>query len=102
MSMEAKMELLNAMDHSLRSIVTKEMHGIIMESIANVLSGYSIEVFQTDNDWKDDLLDAYLSALSVEGKSGKTLDRYRYVIQRMMNSVKTNRAAELLIPRLRE
>ena len=90
MSMEAKMELLNEMDHSLRSIVTKEMHGNIMESIANVLSGYSIEVLQTDNDWKDDLLDAYLSALSVEGKSEKTLDRYRYVIQRMMNSVKTN------------
>jgi site-specific recombinase XerD len=35
----------------------------------------------------DDLLDCYLDALKVEGRSQKTLERYEYVIRRMMKAV---------------
>ena len=35
----------------------------------------------------DELLDAYISAKTIEGRSPKTLDRYKYIITKMMKSI---------------
>lgn len=37
----------------------------------------------------DDLLDAYTSALEVGGRSAKTIERYRYILSKMMAAVNT-------------
>ena len=39
---------------------------------------------------QDDLLDAYLAAMKIQGRSEKTLDRYTYIIRRLTQSVNTN------------
>lgn len=88
MSIESKATLLNEIEHNLSHIVTAGDMPRIMSVLSETLARYSVEIVEPI-DASDDLLDAYMSALAVEGRSGKTIERYRYIITRMMKAVRT-------------
>ena len=88
MSIEAKATLLNEVERSIGRVITAAMMPEVMSMLSDALASYSVEVTE-QHEGNDDLLDAYISALSVEGRSEKTIERYRYIIGRMMASVKT-------------
>lgn len=87
-SIEAKVSLLNGFERELSSIVTKNDMTRIMSLLSDQLSNFNLVHVNPDNSDQDDLLDAYLSAMKIEGRSMKTVERYRYVLTHMMNAVK--------------
>ena len=89
MSIEAKATLLNDMERALGTEVTAAEMARILTILSDKLQGYDLIKNDLNPNEPDDLLDAYLSALAVEGKSPKTTERYRYIIGRMRQAVKT-------------
>ena len=63
----------------------------ILEIISNELDSYNLEQVQ-QNEFdvsSDDMLNAFLSAKELEGRSPKTLERYKYIITRLLIFTKT-------------
>ena len=86
MSVDAKVLLMKDLERSLSSVLTADAMGKALTVTADLLERYSIESVDVDNR-PDDLLDAFVSAMSIQGRSQKTITRYTYIIQRMMNAV---------------
>lgn len=93
MAIEAKVTLLGELERDLYDSLTAAQLAAVMSALADRLNSYTMERLVDFAGTSDDLLMAYINALSVEGRSEKTLERYRYIITRMMESVKvpTNR-----------
>lgn len=93
MAIEAKVTLLGELERDLTDRLTAAQLAAVMSALADRLNSYTMERLVDFAGTSDDLLMAYINALSVEGRSEKTLERYRYIITRMMESVKvpTNR-----------
>ena len=87
MSIEAKATLLNALEHDLSSRITATDMATVLSIVSDNLAAYSLEQNMRSQDHPDDLLDAYMSAMQIQGRSAKTLERYGYIIKRMMQSV---------------
>ena len=88
MAIDAKIAFTQLMENRLAQCVTAADIDRIMEAMNDVLQGFDMRSIAVWNDAPDDLLQSYLSALSVECRSQKTLDRYEYIIGRMMKFVK--------------
>lgn len=93
MAIEAKVTLLGELERDLSDRLTAAQLAAVMSALSDRLNSYTMERLVDFAGTSDDLLMAYINALSVEGRSEKTLERYRYIITRMMESVKvqTNR-----------
>ena len=90
MSIEAKQMLLLDFSNELANILTVDGRDTVLCILSELLAKY--ELVQTNNtefyDMEtDELLDAYISAKTIEGRSPKTLDRYKYIITKMMKSI---------------
>ena len=59
-----------------------------MRLLSDVLSEYEIEYTGQQDDSSSDFVRAFLDAKEIEGRSKKTIDRYDYVIRRMLKSIK--------------
>lgn len=84
MAMEAKASFLNMMEKRLRTEVSAEMMTRMMSICADVLEGFQMMECRQEDDGQDDLLDSFIAALTVQGRSQKTIDRYAYVLNRML------------------
>lgn len=87
MAIEAKAVLLSSLSTGLSPIVTAESRDRVLECVAQLLDGFNVEVRSDVALQQDDLLDAYISALQVEGKSEKTIERYRYILTRTLETL---------------
>jgi site-specific recombinase XerD len=88
MAIEAKATLLNALEHDLSTRLTAADMTTVLSLLSDRLTEYNVEQAERTADQPDDLLDAYMSAMQVQGRSDKTLERYRYAIVRMMQAVR--------------
>ena len=86
MAIEAKISLQNQVEKRLMTEVTADALNKMMRVMADVLEGFDVRETQVMEE-KDDLLECYIDAMRVQGRSEKTLARYRYVIERMMKDV---------------
>ena len=87
MSFEAKAILMNELEQSLSTQLTAADMSKALTVIADRLAVYEIERNVIADTGADDLLDTYISAMQVQGRSPKTVKRYRYAITRMMRYV---------------
>ena len=88
MAMEAKMDFIREIEKTLADKVTVADMAKIVTAIIETLDGFDMRCVGKWNDEKnDDFLKCYLSALSVENRSQKTIDRYKYIIGRMMDFI---------------
>lgn len=87
MAMDSKQDFLRNVERSLSDSVTVSDMNTIMKTLANVMENYDMRMVTQWPDEKDDCLDSFLSALKVEGRSQKTIDRYSYIIGRMMKFI---------------
>lgn len=86
MAIDAKISLQNQVEKKLMTEVTADVMNRVLRIMADVLEGFDLrETAMMDE--RDDLLDCYIDAMQVQGRSEKTLARYRYVIERMMKAV---------------
>ena len=87
MSIEAKATLLNSMEHELSRMITAADMSAVLTVLSDQLAEYEVQHTGTGLDQPDDLLDAYLAAMQIQGRSPKTIERYKYIILRMMAAV---------------
>lgn len=88
MAFESKISLLNQIEKRIGSDVSFDTMPKIMSAISDILQSFEVVETVNRSNEPDDLLNVYLDALKVMGRSVKTIDRYAYVIRRMMESVK--------------
>ena len=87
MAIDAKIGFLNQVENQLAKAVTANTMTQVLTIISDVLDGFEMrEVFGTVEQGED-LLVCYLDALKVQGRSAKTIERYRYVISKMLSEV---------------
>lgn len=88
MAIDAKISFMNQVEKRLSTEVTADAMSRIMPILADVMEGFEMrETLITDTP-NDDLLTCYLDAMKVQGRSALTVNRYKYVITRMMEAVK--------------
>ena len=90
MAIEAKAVLLKTLEQSLSTQITAADMEKVLSTVADKLSVFDVQQVDVETTEKDDLLDAYVSAMQIQGRSQKTIDRYIYVIKRMMELVKVH------------
>lgn len=84
---EAKASLLAQTEKRLAQSVTVDVMNSVLSILSDILEGYEIRE-KAETETHDDLLESYLAALKVQGRSKLTIDRYAYNIRRMMEAVK--------------
>lgn len=89
MAIEAKAVFLKTLEKSLSTKITAADMEKVLSTIADDLSLFDVEQLSGTVNEKDDLLDAYVAAMQIQGRSSKTVDRYTYIIKRMMEYVNT-------------
>lgn len=89
MALESKIDFMRQMERQLADKVTVADMAKIMTVVSDILEGYEMSnaAFGTPDE-KDDLLDSFVSALMVENRSQKTIDRYVYIIGKLMKFAK--------------
>ena len=88
MAMEAKADFIRELEASLSTSIPAAQLTTVLAAVSDALEGYEMRtVFGNTFAEKDDLLESYISAIKVQGRSTKTIDRYQYEIQRMMQFV---------------
>lgn len=87
MSFEAKKSFENKVKMKLREFLPVETFDKTMAAISETLFMFDMEQKTFDHSASDDLLTMYIDTLAVEGRSPKTIERYRYVISRMLADV---------------
>lgn len=85
MSKEAKMVLENRLKIKLTEKLTDFQKEVIMKIIDDCLLGFNVELGTIEDYDSEQLLNAYLNALEVQGRSPKTISHYKYEIQRLMD-----------------
>lgn len=88
MAIEAKVLFLNRVEKALGDIVTANQLTDVMSALSDELANYDFEQNEAVKYEVDDFLDAFVSAKQIEGRSEKTVERYRYIITRFMNDTK--------------
>ena len=84
MAIDAKVSFMNQTEMKLSTEITADAMSKAMKVISDVLEGFDMKEVYRGDDAPDDLLEGYLNALRVEGRSQKTIDRYDYQIRRLM------------------
>ena len=100
MSLEDREALLEEMRGRLREIVPAAMMDRILKTASESMAKFDIVQLTEEETRKDDLLQYYLGAMRVQGRSQKTIDLYAYTIGRMLADVKVP-AAKVTIHHLR-
>lgn len=86
MSLEATFTFIKTIENKLADNFSIKQVTEIMEVITDVLSSYSLsEKYADCNNEVDDLYDAYISAMKIQGLSDKTLWRYNYELKKMFS-----------------
>ena len=87
MAIGEKFNLLNDAEGRLSTEVTAETMGRVLSILSDVLEGYEVRKI-TVIPGEDDLSECYLEAMEIQGRSKKTLARYRLIIRKLMENVK--------------
>ena len=87
MAIEGKVSLMTQAEKRLAPELTAESLRKVLSCLSDVLFRFEIREIDAE-DGQDDLVDCYLNALKVQGRSQKTVDRYKFVIEKMLKEIK--------------
>ena len=87
MPFEAKASFLNSVEHELYSILTAQDMSKALSVISDQLLRFSMTELDITKDDNDDLLNAFISAMEIQGRSYKTINRYKYIITKMTKQI---------------
>lgn len=88
MAIESKVDLMRDLEMLLADKITAADLNHVLKAAADVLDGYDVQRAKAFDNEKDDLLICFVAAMKVECRSQKTIDRYVYIIRRLMEFVK--------------
>lgn len=88
MAMDAKAALLKSLEQSLSTQITANDMGKVLSVIADKLAAFDVvQLAGVEKSDHDDLFDAYVIAMQIQGRSNKTVERYSYIIKRMTKAL---------------
>lgn len=87
MAIEGKVSFMTQAEKRLAPELTAESLRKVLSCLSDVLFRFEIREIDAE-DGQDDLVDCYLNALKVQGRSQKTVDRYKFVIEKMLKEIK--------------
>ena len=87
MAIETKAVFLQELERDFSHVLTADAMTKALAIAADTLNRYSLELVDRAGADKDDLFQAYVDAMRIQGRSEKTIDRYMYIIGRLMKSV---------------
>lgn len=89
MAIDAKQALMRELRKSLETKMTAADMAAAMDEVSVMLAHYSIERTASEETGHefDEILDAFLSAKQIEGRSEKTIEHYRFLLQKLRNGV---------------
>lgn len=87
MAIEAKATLLSNLEKQLSTSITVADMSKVLSALSDQLNYYEVTQTNPQDNGVDDLMDAYLTAKRIEGRSEKTIARYSYIIHRMMKTL---------------
>ena len=93
MSIEAKQSILKNLEYKFGDSLTANNMDIVLKIVADELDKYNVESnienIEEDID-TNDMLQAFLTAKELEGRSPKTLERYEYLLKRFFKFSKVS------------
>ena len=87
MAIDAKVSLLNMAERRMSTEITAETMGRVLAIMSDVMERFDIREIPSMETQNEDLLDCYMDAMKVQGRSEKTLARYRYILERMTRTI---------------
>lgn len=88
MAIEDKITLLKRVEQQLSSEISVSDMYKVLAAFSDQLASFDVENIELESQNNDDLFDAYVSAMKIQGRSEKTIARYSYLIKRMVDSIK--------------
>lgn len=85
---DAKISFVEQLKDQLKDQLTMEQISRMMSAAYRILDRFEMSEIPDEETETDDMLNSYVSALKVECRSQKTIDRYVYIIGKLMNFVK--------------
>ena len=85
---DAKVSFMNQLKEQMADKLTMDQISELMAATFRLLDRFEMFEAADDNPQADDMLDSYVAALKVECRSQKTIDRYVYEINRLMEFAK--------------
>lgn len=90
MAIEAKLNFISRMQKEIGGMVTADAMPRIMSAVSDLLDGYEMREIGSSAAGDDsDMLNYYLGAMKVQGRSTKTIERYEFMLKRMLRGVST-------------
>lgn len=89
MAIEAKASFLRQMEKELSTVTTADMMSKVLSIIADVMDGFDLREVNQEED-TDDMLECFLQALDVQGRSRKTIEHYRLILGKMLAEAKVS------------
>ena len=86
MAIEAKTSFLRQMEKKLETETTASTMAKVLSIVADVMEGFDFHEI-TSGETHDDLLQCYLEAMKVQGRSEKTIAHYNLVLRKMLSDV---------------
>ena len=86
MSIEAKQSMLKNLEKEFGHTLTANDMNEVLKTIANELENYNLEQIDISNidECSYDMLEAFLFAKELEGRSPNTIKRYKYIINKLL------------------
>ena len=85
---DAKISFVEQLKEQLKNQLTMEQIGRMTSTAFRLLDHFEMAELPDEEMETDDMLNSYISALKVECRSQKTIDRYVYIIGKLMDFVK--------------
>ena len=85
---DAKVSFMDQLTEQMASVLTMEQIGKLSSAVSQLLDHFDMTEYRDEENMQDDMLGSYVAALKVECRSQKTIDRYVYIIGKLMEFVK--------------
>ena len=90
MPISDKIALMREVEKDLSDALTASQLRSVMATISTRLDTYDVaQIARAEGNSFNDMLDTFLSAKSLEGRSAKTIELYRYIITKFLDAVNT-------------
>lgn len=86
MTIQAKQNLVSGVEEKIGDFLTVTMTRKVSSVLTGTLAGYEVDEIRQDG-FSRDLMNEFLNAKRIEGRSAKTIDRYSYIIERTLVSI---------------
>ena len=87
MAIEAKVSFLKSLEKQMGAELTVNMMSRVLSMVSNVMEGYDMREISLQDE-ADDMLECFLQAMDVQGRSRKTIAHYRLILGKMLAEVK--------------